>query len=143
MLLSSGEEGPVLAEDLLVAADRYNLKDLKKMIEKLMCKNISVRTALPLLVLAEQHQCRRLKRKCLGFIASRVNTSATMETDDVEQLARCCPSVVKEVITKVLEAREEERTELIIGMFVFAFLFLVIVVIFVWLCRLLFRIVLG
>ncbi|GJN10330.1 hypothetical protein PR202_ga28416 [Eleusine coracana subsp. coracana] len=152
MLLSSGEEGPVLAEGLLVAADRYssvrNLlsfptkllhcsqansagrNDSKKRMEGVRPQGSHDNDREPDVQEHQREDCvadvgaggaasvSQAKRKCLGFIASRKNTSATMEIDDVEQLARCCPSVVKEVITKVLEAREKERTELIIGMHV-------------------------
>ena len=54
----------------------------------------------------EQHQCWKLKDKCLEFIAAGRNTRAIMATDDVEHLARRCPSAVKEVLTKILDARE-------------------------------------
>ena len=40
------------------------------------------------------------------FIAAGRNTRAIMATDDVEHLARRCPSAVKEVLTKILDARE-------------------------------------
>ena len=54
----------------------------------------------------EQHQCWKLKDKCLEFIAAGRNTRAIMATDDVEHLARRCPSAIKEVLTKILDARE-------------------------------------
>ncbi|GJN10334.1 hypothetical protein PR202_ga28420 [Eleusine coracana subsp. coracana] len=68
--LSSWEEGAVLAEGLLMVADQYNLKDLKTMSENKMCKHIEAQTVLPMLALAEQHQCRKLKKKYILFIAS-------------------------------------------------------------------------
>ncbi|CAO1948830.1 unnamed protein product [Urochloa humidicola] len=97
----------VLAQDLLVAADKYNLKDLKSLIENKLCKNsIGVSTVLPMLALAEHHQCWKLKKKCLEFIASGRNTRTVMASDDVEHLARSCPSVVREVLAKIFDARE-------------------------------------
>lgn len=101
------EEAAVIAQDLIVAADRYNLKDLKPVTENKLCKHsFSASTVLPMLVVAEHHQCWKLKDKCLVFIAAGRNTRAIMATDDVEHLARRCPSVVKEVLTKILDARE-------------------------------------
>ncbi|CAN6209270.1 unnamed protein product [Urochloa humidicola] len=97
----------VLAQDLLVAADKYNLKDLKSLTENKLCRHgIGVTTVLPMLALAEHHQCLKLKKKCLEFIASGRNTRAVVATDDVEHLARSCPSVVREVLAKILDARE-------------------------------------
>ncbi|TVU40999.1 hypothetical protein EJB05_14487, partial [Eragrostis curvula] len=111
MPFSSREEVALLAEGLLLAADRYDLKNLKLLIEDKMCKNIDVSTVLPMLALAEQHQCGKLKKLCLEFIASDQNTRATMALDDVERLARSHPSIVKEVITKILDMREREAAE--------------------------------
>ncbi|KAG2631477.1 BTB/POZ and MATH domain-containing protein 2-like [Panicum virgatum] len=101
------EEAAVIAQDLIVAADRYNLKDLKPVTENKLCKHsFSASTVLPMLVVAEHHQCWKLKDKCLEFIAAGRNTRAVMATDDVEHLARRCPAVVKEVLAKILDARE-------------------------------------
>ncbi|TVU41001.1 hypothetical protein EJB05_14489, partial [Eragrostis curvula] len=111
MPLNSREEGAVLAEGLLSAADRYELKELKLIIEDKMCKNIDVSTVLLMLALAEQHQCGKLKKMCLELVASNKNTRATMALDDVERLARSHPSIVKEVITKILDVREREAVE--------------------------------
>ncbi|PUZ68360.1 hypothetical protein GQ55_2G021000 [Panicum hallii var. hallii] len=100
-------EAAVFAQDLLVPADRYNLKDLKSLTENKLCEhNVDASTVLPMLALAEHHQCWKLKEKCLEFIAAGRNTRAVMATDDVEHLARRCPSVVREVLTKILDARE-------------------------------------
>ena len=48
------EEAAVIAQDLIVAADRYNLKDLKPVTENKLCKHsFSASTVLPMLVVAE------------------------------------------------------------------------------------------
>jgi len=107
-VMNAREEAAVIAQDLIVAADRYNLKDLKPVTENKLCEHsFSASTVLPMLVVAEHHQCWKLKDKCLEFIAAGRNTRAVMATDDVEHLARRCrPSAVKEVLTKILDARE-------------------------------------
>jgi speckle-type POZ protein len=96
----------VLAQDLLRAADRYGLRGLKSLTESELCRhNVAVDTVLPMLALAEHHQCWKLKNKCLEFIASGANARVVMATDDVKHLARSCPSTVKELV-KILEAKE-------------------------------------
>ncbi|KAG2631456.1 hypothetical protein PVAP13_2NG062402, partial [Panicum virgatum] len=106
-VMNAREEAAVIAQDLIVAADRYNLKDLKPVTENKLCKHsFSASSVLPMLLVAEHHQCWKLKDKCLVFIAAGRNTRAIMATDDVEHLARRCPSAVKEVLTKILDARE-------------------------------------
>ncbi|KAL6647090.1 hypothetical protein ACP70R_014527 [Stipagrostis hirtigluma subsp. patula] len=106
MTLSSREEGAVIAEGLLVAAGRYGLNDLKSLTENKMCSHIGVSTVLPMLALAEHHCCRKLRKMCMEFIASRKNTRAIMATGEVEHLVRSCPSVVEELIVEILDARE-------------------------------------
>ncbi|GJN24460.1 hypothetical protein PR202_gb12200 [Eleusine coracana subsp. coracana] len=100
------EEG-VLALDLLVAADKYSLEGLKSMTEDELCGYVNASRVFKMLAVAERYQCPKLKSVCLELIGSRKITSAIMVSEDVENLARSCPSVVKEVIGKVLDAREE------------------------------------
>ncbi|KAF8714038.1 hypothetical protein HU200_028031 [Digitaria exilis] len=105
--------GALLAEDLLIAADRYNLKDLKSVIENRLCSHVGVSTVLPLLVIEEQYQCRKLRKMCLGFVGCDKNARAIMVTsNDVENLARSSPSVVKDVITEILDTSEARRRRL-------------------------------
>ncbi|KAK3126327.1 hypothetical protein QOZ80_7AG0554940 [Eleusine coracana subsp. coracana] len=126
--LNSREEGVVVAEGLLLATDRYNLKDLKALIEKMMCEHVRVSTVLPMLALAEQHQCLKLKEKCLRFMTFYWNARETMKTGDFEHLARSCPSVIKEVINKILDGREEERKGSFISNLVFSVFFMALMV---------------
>ena len=101
----------VAAQHLLVAADRYGHRGLKSFIESELCRHnvVGVDTVLPMLALAERHQCWKLKNKCLEFTSSSGATArAVMATDDVEHLARSCPSAVKELV-KILEAKERRR----------------------------------
>jgi speckle-type POZ protein len=123
MAMNSPEQGTaMLAEDLLAAADRYELKHLKLLTEKKMCNHVGVSTVLPMLALAERYQCCKLKKMCLGFVGSCGNTRAVMSTNDLEILARRSPSVVKDVINEILDARDARRRRLIIVcIFVFFF----------------------
>ncbi|XP_066395739.1 BTB/POZ and MATH domain-containing protein 1-like [Miscanthus floridulus] len=123
MAINSLEEGVVLAEDLLAAADRYDLKDLKLLTENRLCYHVGVSTVLPMLGLAERYQCCKLKKMCLEFIGSCGNTSAVMATNGLETLARSNPSVIKDVITKILDGTEARRRRLI-NFCIFAFCFI-------------------
>ena len=101
----------MLAQDLLMAVDRYGLRGLKSLTERELCRHkVGVDTVLPMLAPAvtEHHKCWKLKNKCLEFIASGTNARAVMATDNVEHLARSCPSAVKELV-KILEAKERRR----------------------------------
>jgi speckle-type POZ protein len=106
-----GAAAASLGRDLLAAADRYRIEDLKSATEDALCDHAGLSNVLPMLATAERHRCQKLKRTCLEFTASRKNTrkiimAAAAADGDVEDLARSCPSVVKEVIVEVLDTRE-------------------------------------
>ncbi|KAF8685272.1 hypothetical protein HU200_044065 [Digitaria exilis] len=82
------DEKIVMAQHLLVAADRYNLERLKVISMDVLRRYIDPSTAVATLVLAEQHGCPRLKE-------------AVMESDDFEHLMRSSPSLFKELLAKV------------------------------------------
>ncbi|RCV38133.1 hypothetical protein SETIT_8G117900v2 [Setaria italica] len=98
----------LMAQHLLVAAQRYDLKDLKSIMENRLCSQVDVTTALCSLVLAEQHKCSMLKKKCLDFIASGENARKVMESNGAEDLVKTCPSVVRDLIIKVLNASRSQ-----------------------------------
>jgi speckle-type POZ protein len=108
MTKDSPERGAAAAEGLLVAADRYNLKDLKSVTENKLCSHVGVSTVLLLLALAERCQCRVLRKMCLGFIGSssiEATKAIVASNNNVENLARSNPAAVKDVITEILDER--------------------------------------
>jgi speckle-type POZ protein len=96
----------VLALDLLVAAARYSLQDLKSTAEGELCKYIGTSRVFKMLEVAEVYRCSKLKEACLDFIGSRRNANPV--NHDVEHLARRCPTVIKDVVAKVLDARKDD-----------------------------------
>jgi speckle-type POZ protein len=89
----------VMAQHLLVAADRYGLGKLKLICERKLTGGISVGTAATTLVLAEQHNCSLLKAKCLEFIVRTVATlDAVMATEGYRHLEASCPLVLRELL---------------------------------------------
>jgi speckle-type POZ protein len=92
------EEEDVMAQHLLVAADRYNLQRLKLMCEDKLCKYIDVGTVATILALAEQHHCHGLKKACFRFLSSPANLKVAVASDSFDHLCRSCPSAVKELI---------------------------------------------
>ncbi|KAG2631548.1 hypothetical protein PVAP13_2NG023695 [Panicum virgatum] len=131
MTMNSLKEGAVLAEDLLIAAGRYNLKDLKSLTENKLCSHVGVSTVLLMLAIAEQYQCCKMKKMCLGFIGSRANAWAIIATNDIENLARSSPSAVKDVIVEILDTRMA-RSKRLIKAFIFACCFQMLLLVFIW-----------
>ncbi|KAG2631460.1 hypothetical protein PVAP13_2NG383200 [Panicum virgatum] len=131
MTMNSVKEGAVLAEDLLIPAGRYNLRDLKSLTENKLSSHVGVSTVLLMLAIAEQYQCCKLKKMCLGFIGSRANAWAIMATNDIENLARSSPSAVKDVIVEILDTRMA-RSKRLIKAFIFACCFQMLLLVFIW-----------
>ncbi|KAL6842085.1 hypothetical protein ACP4OV_028064 [Aristida adscensionis] len=95
------DEGAVLmAQHLIVAADRYALDGLKLLCERRLAIGIQVGTAARTLALAEQHGCLELKAKCVEFITggSPEIFEAVLATEGYKDLQTSCPSVVTELL---------------------------------------------
>ncbi|KAK3751856.1 hypothetical protein QZH41_009661, partial [Actinostola sp. cb2023] len=57
-----------MAEDLLAAADKYDLERLKVMCEEALCNNLTVDNVCDVLILADMHSAKQLKGQSLDFI---------------------------------------------------------------------------
>ncbi|XBI12874.1 hypothetical protein VPH35_139681 [Triticum aestivum] len=83
-----------LAQHLLAAADWYGLDRLKLICEVKLSGGITVDTAATTLALADQHNCWKLKAKCVKSI---VSTPAVLDdvlaTEGYRHLEASCPSV--------------------------------------------------
>ncbi|PAN43418.1 hypothetical protein GQ55_8G231900 [Panicum hallii var. hallii] len=91
----------VMAQHLLVAADRYRMERLKMICEDMLHNLIDTGTAATTLALAEQHGCHRLKERCINFLKYPGNAMAVMATDGFDHLMSSCPSLIKDLLAKV------------------------------------------
>ena len=93
-----------MAPRLLAAADRYyGLERLKLICEDRLCDDIDASTVGTALELAERHGCQGLKRACLDYLmAGSYLIKAAIATEGFEHLSNTCPSVVKEVLDKLV-----------------------------------------
>lgn len=97
--LERQENGDVIAQHLLAAADRYGLDKLKSMCEDKLCGGTTVETAATTLALAEQHGCPKLKAWCVEFIAA--NLDAVMVTEGYKHLMTSSPLVLNDLLRAV------------------------------------------
>jgi speckle-type POZ protein len=97
------EEDVALCQHLLAAADKYNMERMKSICEDRLCKYIGVDTVANILALAELHHCHGLKNACVSFLSSPGNLTAAMNSDGFDHLSTTCPSVIKELITSVVQ----------------------------------------
>lgn len=106
------EEEIAMAQHMLVAADRYDLGRLKLICEDKLCKLMDVSSVATILTLAEQHSCHGLKKACFQFLGSPSTLSNALATEGFDHLERSCPSVFKELFSKVVHMhinRDVER----------------------------------
>lgn len=101
---SEGDEGEVKQvtwhQQLLVAADRYDLQRLKLMCEEKLYEHMNVRTVATILATAEQHHRRWLKEACLDFLKSPANLQQVLAADGLDHITRTCPYVLIELLSK-------------------------------------------
>jgi speckle-type POZ protein len=81
-------------DELLAAADKYDLERLKVMCEESLCSNLSVDTAADVLILADMHSANQLKAHAIEYI----NTHATdiMETQGWKTMINRQPHLIAE-----------------------------------------------
>uniref|UniRef100_A0A1I8P3T8 BTB domain-containing protein n=1 Tax=Stomoxys calcitrans TaxID=35570 RepID=A0A1I8P3T8_STOCA len=61
-----------MAFDLIFAADKYALKNLKIMCESVLHRNMNLDTAISVLILADRHNSQMLKLKTIHFIKANI-----------------------------------------------------------------------
>jgi speckle-type POZ protein len=92
----------ILYQHLIVAADRYMLKGLKKLCEERLCRTIFIDTVVSSLAVAEQHNCDDLKKECLEFIADPNNLLRVVLSKEYISLASSCPLLLDRLREKVI-----------------------------------------
>ncbi|XBH95398.1 hypothetical protein VPH35_085964 [Triticum aestivum] len=116
MASNKGETDVVMATHLLVAADRYNIGRLKLMCEEKLCTHIDSNMVAISLALAEHHSFHGLKEACLQFLYSPSNVKAMMASDGYEHLKSSCPSVLKELIARILPTEWDVAKDIVMTM---------------------------
>ncbi|KAI4988156.1 BTB/POZ and MATH domain-containing protein 2-like [Hordeum vulgare subsp. vulgare] len=96
------QEDVLTAGHLLVAADRYDIARLKLICEEILCNHIDSDMVATSLALAEQHNYHGLKEACFEFLASPSNLEAMIASDGYQHLKSICPSVLRELIARLL-----------------------------------------
>ncbi|XP_065203506.1 speckle-type POZ protein B-like [Planococcus citri] len=85
-----------LADDLLIAADKYDIDHLKKIcVESIYSKSLCVENALNTLILADQYDANELKSKVIDFIVA--NSSEIMESAAWDEIMPVYPHLLNSV----------------------------------------------
>jgi len=85
-----------LGADLLVAADKYSLPDLKARCEKALIKALTIENACELLILSDAHSATQLKERTVEYVVR--NSFEVTRTSGWQLLLKQRPELVTEVV---------------------------------------------
>ena len=93
-----------MADELLKAADKYDVEGLKSVCEKSLMDTIESDNVIVILILAEQFNAKYLKRACLAFLRFDADKKTVMNNSAFKKLKTEFPSLA----IQVLEDFEED-----------------------------------
>ncbi|KAL5216209.1 hypothetical protein ABZP36_007610 [Zizania latifolia] len=97
-----GGDAAAMLPDLVAAANRYKMERLRQVCEDKLCEYVNGTTFAAMLTFAGEHHCHGLKDKCLRFIDDPANLRSVVETEGLENLIKTYPSVLKDLIAKLV-----------------------------------------
>ena len=90
-----------LAEHLLFASNKYDMRELKTMCEDELSRRLSVENAARTLILSDLHSSRRLKCKAIHFINQ--HSTDVVETPGWKDLVETHPKLVADIYVKLVK----------------------------------------
>jgi len=84
-----------MADELLAAADKYQLDRLKVMCEQSLCLSLTNENSCETLILADLHSAEHLKMQAIEFI--NLHANEVMETVGWKELVRLHPTLLEQV----------------------------------------------
>ena len=103
--MKGSEAAAMMLPDLVAAANRYKMERLRLVCEDKLSEFVNVTTVAVILAFAVEHHCLGLKEVCLKFLEDPANLREVIKTDGLEYLSKSCPSVLKDMITKLAAAQ--------------------------------------
>lgn len=87
-----------LSAELLAAADKYDLQDLKTMCEKDLYEKLSLETAVNTLMTAYMHHAENLKIQALQYIKIHSYNTNILDAEVRKVLVESCPDLLLEIL---------------------------------------------
>ena len=98
-----------IASDLLVAADKYLLANLKNMCQETLCDNLSHSNVIKYLNLAETNNARILKTRVIIYIGS--NLINVINDPEFQAYGELHSSLMCEIFQKLVIEREDKKAK--------------------------------
>jgi hypothetical protein len=95
------DKSDTMAPELMAAAEKYQLEQLKNICEGTLIDGLSVDNAVDLLIMADTYSAAMLKNKTLDFISS--HKTEVRQTVKWKKLLRSHPTLVAEVYDRFME----------------------------------------
>jgi len=95
----------IKSEDMLAAAQMYDLRSLKDFNEENLCKRLDIRNCIEMLVLGDLHEAAALKRDAMKLIV--LNLRSVVNSQDWQEKLIRYPVLVTEVMKNVGEMTPE------------------------------------
>ncbi|XP_074095898.1 speckle-type POZ protein-like [Cotesia typhae] len=88
----------IFAEELLEASDKYQLQGLKEMCEDSLAKTVSIENAIRIIILADCHNAKHLKKFTMNYAVINLPTLTT--TEDYGALKQFQPFLARALVQK-------------------------------------------
>jgi len=98
-----------IAKELLVAADFYQLDQLKISCQEVLSETLEAKNSIEILILSDMHSAPKLKKDALKFISENMN-SVSLSCDWKKELA-CHPSLQSEIIESLMNIMSKDDTK--------------------------------
>lgn len=101
---------PGMEADLLAAADKYSLLELKESCEEVLCKDVNIETVLGMLVIADRHGAAKLKEVSVKFLAE--NSHTVVQQTGWKEMLQPYPALLAEMFEAVATTPPTKRRRL-------------------------------
>jgi len=99
---ATSDEGLDVDINLLVAADKYNVQDLKELCEMYLNVDITLENAIPMLIIADRHSSNKLKENVKNFIVA--NSTELMQIPNWKKDLESHPHLMSDILEGVISS---------------------------------------
>ncbi|RLM60291.1 hypothetical protein C2845_PM14G05540 [Panicum miliaceum] len=104
--LGSYDGNREFTKHLLVAADRYDVRGLKFVCERRLCRGLTIATVACMFALADRHNRSELQDACVEFITGSDTLADVVESEGYRHLRSLSPDVMIDLFEKATKSQK-------------------------------------